>query len=205
MAVGQDAELAALPDVVERTQECLDDVLTGEELETIRGTEVATLEDAIDVLCWPFSDGLVTETHVRETLEEYGKDGADEERLLSEALHISEVWDGAGFDLVGLSLDEDGRLQPARYEIKSVSGDGAKRRVHLSKNQFAVYESVHREETGRTFAGDWQLLGIQSDGSAINLTAWLADLPTDALAALRNEGFEHDGLVLEFSRADVTE
>jgi hypothetical protein len=205
MAVGQDAELAALPDIVERTQGYLDDILAGEELETIRGTRVTTLEDAMDVLCWPFSDGLVTETHVRETLEGYGEEGVDEERLLREALHVSEVWDGAGFDLVGLSLDSHGRLQPARYEIKSVSGDGAKRRVHLSKNQFAVYESAHSEDTGRTFAGDWQLLGIQSDGSAINLTAWLADLPTDALAALRDEGFEHDGLVLEFSRSAMSE
>ena len=198
MAYGQDAEDVVHTEIVDRTEAALDTVQDSAGVLTVQGTEVTDVEDAVDVLCWPFYDGGVTETHVREHLEEFGAT-ADREAL-GDALHISNVWDGAGFDLIGLEL-ADGRLQPVRYEIKALSDDLSEAKAYLSKNQYAVYQAVHDDEKDdQTLAGDWRLQGVTESGIAYDLTSSLAALPDEPLATLRANGFDHDGLVLTLER-----
>ena len=185
-------------EIVDRTVAALDTVLESDHILTVQGTEVADAEDAVDVLCWPFYDGGVTETHVREHLEEFGATG--DRNAIEDGLHISNVWDGAGFDLIGLEL-ADGRLQPVRYEIKALSDDLSEAKAYLSKNEYAVYQAVHDDEKDdQALAGDWRLQGVTESGIAYDLTSSLAALPDEALAALRDNGFDHDGLVLTLER-----
>lgn len=198
MAYGQGAEDVARTEIVDRTVAALDTVQESDHILTVQGTEVTDVEDAIDVLCWPFYDGGVTESHVREHLEEFGATG--DRNAIGDALHISNVWDGAGFDLIGLEL-ADGRLQPVRYEIKALSDDLSEAKAYLSKNEYAVYQAVHDDEKDeQSLAGDWRLQGVTESGIAYDLTTSLAALPDEALAALRDNGFDHDGLVLTLER-----
>jgi hypothetical protein len=194
MAYGQGAEDVARAEIVDRTVAALEAVQGPEQVLTVQGEEVTSVEDAVDVLCWPFYDGGVTEMHVREHFEEFGETGDRE--AIGDALHVSNVWDGAGFDLIGLELEE-GHLQPVRYEIKALSDDLSEAKAYLSKNQYAVYRAVHDDEQDdQTLAGDWRLRGVTESGIAYDLTSSLAALPDDALVALRANGFDHDGLVL---------
>ena len=195
-AYGQGAEDVARAKIVELTATALEKVHECDSLKTVRGTEVTDVTDAIEVLCWPFYDGGVTETHVREHLSEFDINATSGREILGEALHISKVWDGAGFDLIGLELAGQ-QLQPVRYEIKALSDDFSDAKVYLSKKQYAVYQAVtDSSKNSQTFAGDWQLLGVTKSGTAYNLTSSLAALPDDALANLRANGFDHDGLIL---------
>ncbi|MDL0131471.1 hypothetical protein PNP59_11080 [Halobacterium salinarum] len=199
MAYGQEAEDVARTDIVDRTVDALKTVQDSPDpVLTVQGTEVTDVEDVIDVLCWPFYDGGVTETHVREHLKEYAATGDPE--ALGDALHISNVWDGAGFDLIGLEFVNE-RLQPVRYEIKALSGNLSEAKAYLSKNQYAMYQAVHDDEQDdQALAGEWRLQGVTESGVAYDLTNSLAALPDDALAALRDNGFDHDGLVLTLER-----
>lgn len=198
MAYGQDAEDVARTKITDRTAGALDIIKKSDHILTVQGTKVTDIESAVDVLCWPFYDGGVTETHIREHLEEF--DATADREALGDALHISNVWDGAGFDIIGLEL-ADGRLQPVRYEIKALSDDLTKAKAYISKNQYAVYQAVHNnEKKDQTLAGDWRLHGVTESGIAYNLTSSLAALPDEALAALRTNGFDHDGLVLTLER-----
>lgn len=79
---------------------------------------MSDVDDAIDVLCWPFYDGGVTERHVREHLKKFGV--TPDREALADILHILKIWDDAGFDLIGLEL-RDRQLQPVHYEIKALS------------------------------------------------------------------------------------
>lgn len=198
MAYGQGAEDVARREIVDRTVAALDTVRESDHTLTVQGTEVNDIEDAVDVLCWPFYDGGVTESQVREYLEEFVATG--DRTALGDALHISKVWDGAGFDLIGLGL-ADGRLQPVRYEIKALSDDLSEAKVYLSKNEYAVYQAVHDDENdNQNRAGEWRLQGVTESGVAYDLTSSLAGLPDEALAALRDNGFDHDGLILTLER-----
>jgi len=198
MAYGQDAEDVACTEITDRTADTLDIIKKSDHVLSVQGTKVTDIEDAVDVLCWPFYDGGVTETHIREHLEEFGAT-ADRETL-GDALHISNVWDGAGFDLIGLEM-ADGRLQPVRYEIKALSDDLSKAKAYVSKNQHAMYQAVHNDKkSDKALAGDWRLHGVTESGIAYNLTSSLDALPNEALAALRANGFDHDGLVLTLER-----
>lgn len=198
MAYGQDAEDVARTEIVDRTRAVLDTIQESDHVLTIQETEVTDIEDAVDVLCWPFYDGGVTERHVQKHFEEF-RETADHEAL-GDALHISNVWDGAGFDLIGLELTDE-QLQPVRYEIKALSDDLSEAKAYLSKYQYAVYQAVHDdEEDDQTVAGDWRLQGVTESGIAYDLTSSLAALPDEALAALRDNGFDHNGLVLTLER-----
>lgn len=194
MAYGENAEQAALDRIVGTTRKSLKKVREEGELRTVFGDTIHDLQDAVDVLCWPFNDGGVTDTHIREHIDAY--ESAADTTALRTALHVSIVWDGAGFDIIGLDCD-DGVLYPVRYEIKSLSDTGSSTIAHLSQKQYAVYKAVHDpESTDRSVAGDWRLYGVTEEGVAIDITDWLDNLPDHALASLREQGIEPDGLVL---------
>lgn len=197
LAVGNEAESAALDSVWNTTVECLNGIESGDIVETVRGTPVETVVDALELLYWPLPSGGVTEEHLAKAHREFESTGRFE--ALRSGLHISSVWDGAGYDLLGIGCDSNGRLQPVRYEIKAIT-DRRSASVHLSTNQLATYKEITSEDDESIDAtGDWRLLGVESDGTAIELTEWLSELPEESLQELRNEGFDHDGLVIHLS------
>lgn len=203
MAYGENAEQAALDRIAGTTREALKNVREEDGVRTVFGDTIHDLQDAVDVLCWPFYDGGVTDTHVREHIDAYKSDA--DTTALRTALHVSTVWDGAGFDIIGLDYD-DGVLYPVRYEIKSLSDTGSSTIAHLSQKQYAVYKAVHDpDSTDHSVAGDWRLYGVTEEGVAIDITDWLDNLPDGALASLREEGIEPDGLVLSTKGTDVSE
>lgn len=194
MAYGESAEQAALTKIADITIAALATLNGDQDIHTIFGTPVTDLQDAIEVLCWPFYEGGVTETHIRKHMTEYAAEG--DRTALEKALHISTVWDGAGFDIIGLTCS-DGQLYPVRYEIKSLSDLDSSTIAHLSQKQYAVYKEIHNgEATDRALAGDWRLYGVTEDSIAVDITHWLEKLPDDALDSLRKHGIEPDGLIL---------
>ncbi len=194
-AVGTNAEYAALEQVVTQTDTLLKDLRDHSHIETIDGV----VEDPWDVLSWPIPDDGVTARNLTTARDEYKETQSRE--ALKQGLHISNVWDGAGYDLLGLAQDELGRLQPVRYEIKAVSGTSTTVGIHLSNRQLSLYSKIHEETTNEPrYLGDWRLWGIENGGSAVDLTEELRELPKHALEDLRREGFQHDGLILRVTR-----
>jgi hypothetical protein len=115
---------------------------------------------------------------------------------LSKALWISHYWGGAGYDLLALE-ERKAEVIPVRYEVKSLP-DGRRVRVFLSTNELAVYRATHGS-TGRADlrTGDWRLVGVRKNGTAIDLTSALApvlDAGGGALATLASDGFAPDAL-----------
>jgi hypothetical protein len=184
--VGDEAEVALLDCVRDETLSTLEHADSPEIFEAAR-----------EALLSPFPEGA-TRSSVREAWNEWRSTGDDS--ALARGLHISRVWDGAGFDLVGLAHDDDG-FRPVRYEAKALSG-GPVSNVHLSANQISVYRRVclqsDPEEAWR-YQGDWRLVGVLPDESAINLNGHLDELP-DLLDELDVKGFTHDGIVLRINR-----
>ncbi len=169
-AVGDAAEVALLAWVVEQTAK----------LRAMAGFE--------DTLLSVFKPGTKTWREVRDAIR------IDD---LPGALHIASRWSGAGFDVLGLELGEDG-LTPVRYECKGIASGGHRIRVHVSRNELAVARRVRREESGR-----WQLVGVQPNGLCVDLTGFLDDLLDEhesALAPLHARGLEPDGLRLVVER-----
>jgi hypothetical protein len=187
-AVGDDAELSFRTAVVNRTCECLEDAQTDGELETAR-----------ELLVSPFSSGGKTATHILNGVDAWVDNGDVD--ALAEGLHVSQVWDGAGFDLIGLEDSINGQ-KVVRYEVKALP-DGKSARVHLSSKQFAVYRDVCLRtdtENDPQYRGDWKLVGVEANnGEAADLTAELSGLP-EHLKQLRSEGFSHDGIVVHLQR-----
>jgi hypothetical protein len=184
--VGDEAEVALL------------DCVRDETLSTLEHADSPEIfEAALEALLSPFPEGA-TRSSVREAWNEWRATGDDS--ALARGLHISRVWDGAGFDLVGLAHDDDG-FRPVRYEAKALSG-GPVSNVHLSANQISVYRRVclqsDPEEAWR-YQGDWRLVGVLPDESAINLNGHLDELP-ELLDELDVKGFTHDGIVLRINR-----
>jgi hypothetical protein len=187
-AVGDDAERSFRPAVAERTRECLEKARDEDELEAAR-----------ELLVSPFPSGGKTANHVLDGVDTWSEHGDVD--ALARGIHVSQVWDGAGFDLVGLEPSGDGR-EVVRYEVKALP-DGQSATVHLSSNQFAVYRDVcleSRLETEPKYRGRWNLVGVEpNSGEAEDLTAELSDLP-ECLDQLRSQGFGHDGIVIHLHR-----
>jgi hypothetical protein len=184
--VGDEAEVALLDCVRAETLSVLEHADSPESFEAAR-----------EALLSPFPEGA-TRSSVREAWNEWR--ATDDYSALTRGLHISRVWDGAGFDLVGLAHDAGG-FRPVRYEAKALSG-GPASNVHLSANQISVYRRVclqsDPEEAWR-YRGDWRLVGVLPDESAIDLNGHLDELPA-LLDKLDVEGFTHDGIVLRINR-----
>ena len=184
--VGDEAEVALLDCVRDETLSALENADSPESFEAAR-----------EALLSPFPEGA-TRSSVREAWNKWR--ATDDDSALARGLHISRVWDGAGFDLVGLAHD-DGEFRPVRYEAKALSG-GPVSNVHLSANQISVYRRVclqpDPEEAWR-YRGDWRLVGVLPDESAINLNGHLDELPA-LLDELDVQGFTHDGIVLRINR-----
>lgn len=187
-AVGEDAEVAFRHIVTEQTAECLQRAQSDDDLERVE-----------EMLFRPFETDGKTASNLREGLNRWKRSGREAD--LGNGLHVSQVWDGAGFDLLGLECN-GGNYQLVRYEVKALPGSGSKAKVHLSSNQFAVYRDVRLKsgsETDERYRGDWKLVGVDPHGNAEDLTADLSELPK-LLDQLRSAGFGHDGVVLHVSR-----
>ncbi|WP_254821923.1 sacsin N-terminal ATP-binding-like domain-containing protein [Haloglomus halophilum] len=191
-AVGEEAEQAALKKVTTETATCLE---TAQEEGRVEQAW-AKLEAAIP------SNGATAKSLKR------GRQGWEESRdldALADGLHISNVWDGAGYDLLGLESDGD-EIMAVRYEIKALPGQTEREdtvKVHLSGNQIAVYQSVCLDKaagTNRRYQGDWKLVGVEPDGRAVDLTVHLDGLP-ELIGQLQTEGFDHDGVVVFVDRS----
>jgi len=184
--VGDEAEEALLDCILSDTLSALEHAKDSE-----------SYENAKKALLSPFPEG-VTRSSLFEAWNDWQKTG--DSSTLARGLHISQVWDGAGFDFVGLNYGADG-FQPVRYEAKALSG-GSESNIHLSANQISVYRRVCLQpdpEEAHRYRGDWRLIGVLPDGSAINLNGQLKELP-EILDDLDTSGFTHDGIVLRLNR-----
>jgi hypothetical protein len=129
------------------------------------------------------------------------KDALDHGDLES-ALYVAEKWSGAGFDMLGVELS-DGELTPVRYECKGISSSSKRVRVYLSRNELGVARRVYRDGPGR-----WMLVGVQTDGTCVDMTSLIVDLLDDAevpLKPLHDRGLEPDGLRLVVERVRALE
>lgn len=183
-AVGLEAERAARKYVASTTAECLEEAQNRGEI-----------EQAWSRLTSSVPSGGTTEDNLRHARTRWEQEEHLED--LAKGLHVASVWDGAGYDVLGLERDEEAALQPVRYEIKGLPADSDTVKVYLTSNEISVYREVClKNSPGEPrYNGDWRLVGIKPDGSAIDLSPELGAL-RDPLASLRAEGYNHDGLVL---------
>lgn len=187
-AVGDDAERSFRSAVVERTLACLEEA-----------QEAGELKAARELLVSPFPSDGKTATHILDGVDTWIEHGDVD--ALAEGLHISQVWDGAGFDLISLEPSTDD-WEIVRYEVKALP-DGQSATVHLSSNQFAVYRDVCLKpdtDSELKYRGKWKLIGVEpKNGEAEDLTTSLSDL-SEHLEQLRSDGFDHDGIVIHLHR-----
>jgi hypothetical protein len=184
-SVGDEAERAAASWITSQTVDLLQDAKAREEFDEV-------LERLLSVIP---SSGRTAENLDR-GLREWDETGSLE--ALESGLHISSVWDGAGYDMLGLERTDD-EIVPVRYEIKSL-GDSGPYKVHLTQNQLRVYRKVlqasETEDTKQTlYQGSWKLLGVQPGRRAVDLTGELDGLP-DLVSSFRDQGYGHDGLII---------
>jgi len=183
----------------DEAEEALLDCILSDTLSALENAEdTESYENAKEALLSPFPEG-VTRSSVLDAWNDWQE--TDDSSTLALGLHISQVWDGAGFDFIGLKYGDDG-FQPVRYEAKALSG-GSESNIHLSANQISVYRRVclqHDPEEAHRYRGDWRLIGVLPDESAIDLNQQLKELP-DILDDLDTSGFTHDGIVLRLNRA----
>jgi len=187
-AVGQEAELAFRHEVAQTTATHFQ-----------QADETDSIDEAVETLLQPLPSGGKTEANLQSAIETWR--GSRNHEDLASGLHISSVWDGAGYDLLGLEQSND-ELCATRYEVKALPEEGSRIKLYLSSNEIAVYRDVClKPDTIEEpkYTGDWQLIGVEPDGQAINLSAELVDL-TDLLGPLRSAGFDHDGIVLYVDR-----
>ena len=138
-----------------------------------------------------------TAENLERALREWHETGNLED--LEAGLHISRVWDGAGYDILGLERTTDDDIEPVRYEIKSLGEDGPYK-LHITQNQLRVYRKIQqsgeREDAGKSlYDGTWRLLGVQPNQRAVDLTGELDGLP-ELVNSFRNHGYSHDGLII---------
>ncbi len=190
-SVGDEAERAAASWIAKQTVELLEDA-------KVRGEFDEALESLLSVIP---SSGRTAE-NLDHGLREWNETGSVE--ALESGLHVSSVWDGAGYDMLGLERTGD-EIEPVRYEIKSL-GDEGPYKVHLTRNQLRVYRKVlHSSKTDDTeqtlYQGLWRLFGVQSGRQAVDLTDELDGLPK-LVNSFRNQGYGHDGLVIYVQDSD---
>ena len=181
-AVGDDAERAARSWIVDTTAECLKKIDS---------------DDAFEDICRELRSVIPgsgkTDRVLHEALMEWHQ--THDREPLKRGLHVSQTWDGIGFDLVGLE-EKDSGFEPVRYEVKSLQQEGSRFKIHLSRNQLSIYRKVHFEDgKDQLYDGDWRLLGVRPDGSAVDLTSQLEDLPSQ-VRSLQTNGYDHDGLLI---------
>lgn len=180
--VGDEAERAARSWIVDQTANCLKHAESDD-----------AFEDACKALRSVIPGSGKTDQVLHNALKEWHQ--THDREALKRGLHVSQTWDGIGFDLVGLE-QKDSDFEPVRYEVKSFQDEGSRFKVHLSRNQLAIYRKVHVEDdTGQLYDGDWRLLGVRPDSSAVDLTSELEDLPSQ-LRLLQTKGYDHDGLLI---------
>ena len=141
-------------------------------------------DEAIEVLLSVFRSGTRTRARVAAAL-----DAGD----WASALHVAEIWSGAGFDLLGLE-DDSGQLIAVRYECKGLPTVAKTIRVFLSRRELNVARAVRKSGPGK-----WCLVGVEPSGASVDLTDWIVPViesgqtPIEPLYAL---GLEPDGLRL---------
>lgn len=118
------------------------------------------------------------------------------------ALHIAEMWSGAGYDILGLERTGTG-VQPVRYECKGLPRSARVVRVFLSRRELAVARAVHRDGPGI-----WKLIGVETSGRTVDLTPFIEELLDEQgalLAPLHDRGLEEDGLRLVVERDSTSD
>jgi hypothetical protein len=114
------------------------------------------------------------------------------------ALHIADLWSGAGYDILGLEEGDAEHLIPVRYECKGLPTRASSIRVFLSRRELAVARMVHKSGPGK-----WCLVGVEPSGISVDLTEWvqpLIDAEQSPLEALHALGLEPDGYRLVVRR-----
>ena len=109
---------------------------------------------------------------------------------LQAALHIAQLWSGAGFDILGLELDDDRRPIAVRYECKGLK-NASKVTVHLSRRELAVAKEVREQGPGK-----WRLIGLKTSGQCVDLTSRIEPAFGDAVGPLHAAGLAADGMLL---------
>ncbi len=184
-SVGDEAERAAASWITSQTVRILEEMKARGEF-----------DEAQECLQSVIPSSGRTADNLNRGLREWNETGSIE--ALESGLHISSVWDGAGYDMLGLEHAGD-EIEPVRYEIKSL-GDEGPYKVHLTQNQLRVYRKVKQtsenEGTERSlYLGSWRLLGVQTGRQAVDLTNELNELP-ELVNSFRHHGYGHDGLVI---------
>ena len=184
-SVGDEAERAAASWITDQTVKLLEEAKSKEEF-----------DDTVQCLLSVIPSSGRTAENLERNLREWNKTGSIE--ALESGLHISRIWDGAGYDMLGLEHTGD-EIEPVRYDIKSLCGEGLYQ-LHLTQNQLRVYRKVmyssRTEDTDNPlYQGSWRLLGVQSGRRAVDLTNELDGLPK-LVNSFRNQGYGHDGLVI---------
>lgn len=113
--------------------------------------------------------------------------------LTADALHVSNLWGNAGYDLLGLDVRE-GKLVAARYEVKGLPRGARRLRFFLSRNELGVARRC------RASRDVWRLVGVQEGGCCLDLTPIveeLLDLDDGVLRRLNDLGIAADGFVCQ--------
>jgi len=175
-AIGADAEEAFLELVVHRTAEIL--------------TKLA--EEGWGVLMRTTNERSVRHQHLCDA-----RKPAIDIGLLRKALHVSKYDGAAGFDVLGLELDENGAPRAVCYECKALP-DGRHARVFISRNELATMRRLRKEPAG----GRWKLIGVHTSSKAQDLTHLLDvvhDESSGLLVELARHGLAFDSLILSIS------
>jgi hypothetical protein len=151
---------------------------------------------------WTALEQTTGEKSMRRRLLHEARGAAAGTEGLRKALHVSRYDGAAGFDMLGLELDESDAPRAVCYECKALP-DGDHARVHISRNELATMRRLRREP-GR---GRWMLIGVHTGGKAQDLTHLLElvhDESRGPLAELAQQGLTFDSLILSiYSEADL--
>jgi hypothetical protein len=119
-----------------------------------------------------------------------------QEEILKSALHVSTYCGNAGYDILGLRV-EQGAAVPYRYEVKAIE-PGNQARVFLSRNELAVWSACWPRGPQ---LGSWHLVAVDQNGDASDLTEFLEPLAAKSeLRDLLDEGFQVDTVALIVER-----
>lgn len=180
-ATGAEAEAAFLPFVVSRTREVL----------------AAHPEEGWKALLKAVEPGTPIFGRLQLAYDQ-GAKLADEQ--LAGALHVSEITDSVGYDMLGLETEpESGAPLLVRYECKAASREGPLE-LHVSTNELAAFARWRLGQFAKSTPahGIWRLVAIGRGGLAQDLSDLLVPLAesgglADVLAA---KGFAADSWIL---------
>lgn len=195
-AIGLQAEQVVLAWVTSQTDLILRAILRPDDLEAAWATLLAAVP---------------ARGRARRAVETAKERWPDDSMALAKALHVSQVWGSAGFDVLGLEAREDGQVVAARYEVKGLPAEDGPVQVHLSHNELATFRSIRCGAPAALkarYQGIWRLIGVEPErraphGRLVDLTERLEPFaPRDGgvLRDLWKEGATAGEIVIEVLR-----